>query len=127
MVQVVGVAVDISLPPLRNGDPYHFLINRLMVGIDQLDEDRVRPGCEAIDNDGIAAGVFPVPGGVIDRHVDVPNRGNHCERRRSKDRHNVQVLGTILNEQHAARQRFCHGRIDDDLRRWFISGRSRRG
>ena len=61
MVLEVGVAVDMSLPPLRNGDPYDFLINRLMVGIDQLDEDRVRPWREAIDNDGIAAGVCRSP------------------------------------------------------------------
>src|SRR5258705_2328068 len=127
MVLEVGVAVDMSLPPLRNGDPYHFLINRLMVGIDQLDEDRVRPWREAIDDNGIAAGVCPVPCGVVDRHVDVSNPGSYGERRRSKDRHNVQVLGTILNEQYAARQRLCDGRIDDDLRRWFVWGRSRRG
>jgi hypothetical protein len=34
MVLEVGVAVDMSFPPLRNGDPHHFLINRLMVGVD---------------------------------------------------------------------------------------------
>jgi hypothetical protein len=43
MVLEVGVAVDMSLPPLRNDDPYDFLINRLMVGIDQLDEDVCGP------------------------------------------------------------------------------------
>jgi hypothetical protein len=100
------------------------LINRLMVGIDQLDEDRVRPWREAIDDDGISAGVCPMPCGVVDRHVDVSNPRRHGERLRSKHRHDVQVLGTILNEQHAARQRLCDGRIDDDLRRWFVCGRS---
>jgi len=57
---------------------------------------------EAIDDDRIAAGVCPVPNGVIDRHVDVSDPGSYGERGRSKDRHNVQVLGTILNKQHAA-------------------------
>ena len=120
MVLEVGVAVDMSLPPLRNGDPYHFLINRLMVGIDQLDEDRVRPWREAIDDDGIAAGVCPVPCGVVDRHVNVSNLWSYGERRRSEYRHDVQVLGAIVNKQHAARQRFRDGRIDNDLRRWFV-------
>ena len=103
MVLEVGVAVDMSLPPLRNGDPYHLLINRLVVGIDQLDEDRVRPWSEAIDDDGIAAGVCPVPCGVIDRHVDMSDPGRYGKRRRSEYRHDVQVLDAILNKQHAAR------------------------
>jgi hypothetical protein len=91
-----GVAVDMSSPLLSHGDPYHFLSNRLMVGIDRLDKDLVQPRCEATDNNGIAAGVRPVPCRVIDRHVDLSNPGSHSERRRAKDRQNVQVLGTIL-------------------------------
>ena len=126
MVLEVGDAVDMSWPPLRNGDPYYFLINRLMVGVDQLDQNRVRPWREAIDDNGIAAGVCPVPCGVVDRDVDVSNPWSQGERRRSEYRHDVQVLGAILNEQHAARQRLCDGRIDDDLRRWFVWVRSRR-
>jgi hypothetical protein len=76
MALVIWVAIDMSLPPLGNGDPYDLLINRLIVGINQLDENLVRSRCEAIDNDGIAAGVCPMPCGVIDRHLDVPNRAN---------------------------------------------------
>ena len=71
MVLEVGVAVDTSFTPSRNGDPYHLLINRLMVGVDQFDEELVRPRREAIDDNGIAAGVCPVPCGVVDSHVDV--------------------------------------------------------
>src|SRR3989442_13876212 len=120
MMLEVGVAVDMSLPPLRKGDPYPLLINRLVVGIDQLDEDRVRPWREAIDDDGIAAGVCPVPCGVVDRHVNVSNLWSHGERRRSEYRHDVQVLGAILNNQQPTRQGFGDGRIDNDLRRWFV-------
>ena len=126
MVLGVVIPVDTSFTPSRNGDPYHLLINRLMVGVDQFDEDLVRPRREAIDDDRIAAGVCPVPHGVIDRHVDVSDPGSHVERGRSKDLHNVQVLGTILNKQHAARERLCDGRIENDLRRWFVWSRSRR-
>src|SRR5258706_13207633 len=100
MVLRVVISADTSFTPSRNGDPYHLLINRLMVGVDQFDEDLVRPRREAIDDDGIAAGVCPVPNGVIDRHVDVSDPGSHGERRRSKDRPHMQVLCTILNEQH---------------------------
>ncbi len=69
---------------------------------------------------GLPPAFSPVPRSVIDRRVDVSNPRRHGERRRSKHRTDVQVLGTVLNEQHAARQRFCHGRIDDGLRRWFV-------
>src|SRR5258705_1188417 len=120
MVLDVGVAVDMSLPPHGNGYTCHLLIIRLVVGIDQLDEDRVRPWREAIDDDGIAAGVCPVPCGVVDRHVNVSNLWSYGERRRPEYRHDVQVLGAILNKQHAARQRFRDGRIDNDLRRWVV-------
>src|SRR2546425_520513 len=120
MVLEVGVAVDMSLPPLRNGDAYHFLINRLMVGIDQLDEDRVRPWREAIDDNGIAAGVCPVPWGIVDRHMDVSDAGRHGKRGGSKYRHDVQMFGAILNHHPAPRQGFGQRRIDDDLRRWFM-------
>src|SRR5258708_4443757 len=120
MVLEVSVAVDMSLPPPGNGDPYHLLINRLVVGIDQLDEDRVRPWREAIDDDGIAAGVCPVPCGVVDRHVNVSNLWSYGERRRSEYRHDVQVLGAILNHHAPARRGVGEGRIDDDLRRWFV-------
>src|SRR5713101_5788962 len=99
MVLEVGVAVDMSLPPLRNGDPYHFLINRLVVGIDQLDEDRVRPWREAIDDDGIAAGVGPVPCGVVDRHVNVSNLWSYGERRRSEYRHDESVPRRSFEER----------------------------
>src|SRR5207249_9978395 len=105
MVLEVGVAVDMSLPPLRNGDAYHFLINRLMVGIDQLDEDRVRAWREAIVDNGIAAGVCPVPCGVVDRRVNVSNLWSDGERCRSEYRHDVLLLRAIMNKSPSARQR----------------------
>src|SRR5258705_12335568 len=114
------ISADTSFTPSRNGDPYHLLINRLMVGVDQFDEDRVRPWREAIDDDGIAAGVCPVPCGVVDRHVNVSNLWSYGERRRCEYRHDVQVLGAILNKQHAARQGFGDGRIDNDLARRLV-------
>ena len=90
-----------------------------MVGIHQLDQDLVRPGREAVDNDRIAARVCPVPRGVIDRHMDVPDPGRNRERGRPEHRHEVQILRAILNHHPAMRQRFGQRRIDDDLRRWF--------
>src|SRR5258705_491279 len=120
MALEVGVAVDMSLPPLRNGDLYHFLSNRLMVGIDQLDEDLVRPRREAIDNDGLSAGICPDPRGIVDRHMDVSDTGRDGQRGRSKHRHDVQVLSAILNHYPTPRQGLWQRRIDDDLRGWFV-------
>ena len=91
-----------------------------MVGIDQLDQDLVPPGREALDNDRIAACVCPVPGGVIDRHMDVSDPGRHGKRGRPEHRHNVQIFRAILNHHPAMRQGFGKRRIDDDLRRWFV-------
>ena len=46
---------------------------------------------------------IPGSGRVIDRHVDMSDPGRHGERRRSIDRHDLQVLGAIFQEHHAAR------------------------
>jgi len=54
MVLRVVISADTSFTPSRNGDPYHVLINRFDGGVDQFDEDFVRPRREAIDDDRIA-------------------------------------------------------------------------
>ena len=96
------------------------VIDWLMNGIRQFDQDLVPPGREAIDDDRVAACVCPVPRGVIDRHVDVSDAGRHGKRRRPKYRHDVQILRAILNKHNATRQRSGKGRIEDDLRRWLV-------
>ena len=68
------------------------LIDWLIVGIHQLDQDLVPPGRETLDNDRIATCGCPVPGGVIDRHMDVSDPGRHGERGRPKYRHDVESL-----------------------------------
>ena len=113
---LVVIEVGMSLTPLSNGEPHSAFIDGLMVSVHELNQDLVRPRQQAVDDDGIAAGVGPVPGGVIDRDVDMSDAGRHGERCRSIDRHDLQVLGVIFEEHHAARQPFGARRIDDDLR-----------
>src|SRR5258707_1214637 len=117
MVVEVGVAVDMSLPPLRNGDPHYGLINRLMVGTYQLDEDLVRARREAIENHGLSAGISPEPRGVVDRHMDVSHAGRHGKRGRPKHRHYVQVFSAILNPHPPPRHRWRYRRSQDQSAR----------
>ena len=116
-VQPVVIEVGISLAPLWNGEPHPAFIDRLMVRIHELHQDLVRPRQQAVNDDGIAAGMGPVPGSVVDRDVDVSDAWRHGERRRSIDRHDLQVLDPVIEEHHAARQTVGLWRIDRDLRR----------
>lgn len=99
----------------RNCEGNNLLIQRPMVCIDQLDQNLVRPRRKAIDNDRYTACICPVPGGVIDSHMDVPNPWNHRKCGRSKYRQDLQVLRVIGKEQNATRKRLCLGGVDNEL------------
>jgi hypothetical protein len=99
------------------------LIDQLMVRSLQLEQDLMRPRWQGVENHGPSAQIGPDPGGVIESHMDVPDPGRHGKRGRPKHRHNVQIFRPILNHHPAMRQGFGQRRIDDDLRRWFVSKR----
>ena len=75
-----------------------------MIGIRQFDEDLVAPGRETLENDGISAGVCPMPRCVIDRHVDVSNSRGHGDRGRPKYRHDLQILRHVVDGEDAGRR-----------------------
>ena len=72
-----------------------------MIGIYQLDQDLMLPDRKAVDDDRISAGIGPVPGRIIDRHVDVADPGKHGKCRWPEYRYDVQVLCMILNKHNA--------------------------
>ena len=110
-----GVRVRRNTRPVRLA-----LINRLVVGINEFNPNLVRPRHNALEDDRISACVCPVPGGVIDRNMDVSDPWRHGERGRTKYRHDMQILRAILNERNATRQPIGLWRINDDLRRWLV-------
>jgi hypothetical protein len=79
------------------------LINYLIAGIYELDQDLMSPGHKALDNNRIPACVCPMPRRLIDGHMDVSNPRGHGERGRPKYRHDVQILRAIPNEDNATR------------------------
>ena len=86
----------------------------------QLEEDLMRPGRQAVENHRLSTRISPNPRGVIDRHMDVSDSGRDAKCGRPEDRHDVKIVRAILNHHPAMRQGFGQGRIDDDLRRWFV-------
>ena len=103
----------------RHCNLYRALINRLMDGIRQLDQDLMRPWGKALDDDRVAACVCPVPGGVIDCHMNMSHSRGHCKGGRSEYRNDVQIFRVIGNKHNATRERFGRRLIYDDLRLWL--------
>ena len=87
----------------RNRELHRALINWMMVGIHQLDQDLVRPRRKALKNDWVSTSICPVPCGVIDCHMNVPDAGRDGKRSRPEHRHDVQILRAILNDYPAMR------------------------
>src|ERR1035441_3734558 len=111
----------------RNCESDNLLIEGPMVCIDQLDQNLVRSRREAINDDRYAARVCPVPGGVIDRHMDVPKPGSHGKCGRPEYRQDVQILRVIGKKQNATRQWLGLRSVDDELCGWFALRRVNSG
>ena len=62
----------------RERDPR--LVQGPVVGIDEFNQNLVWPGRKALEDDWIAARICPVPAGVIDCYVNVPNPWRNGER-----------------------------------------------
>ena len=107
----------------RSRERNYRLVQWPVVGIDEFNQNLVRPWRKALENDRISAWVCPVPPGVIDGHVNVSDAGRHGDRGRPIYMRNLQILRAILNERDATRQPIGLRRIDDDLRLWLILGR----
>ena len=63
----------------------------------------MRPGRKSNDDELLAAGVRP--GRIIDHDVDMSDTRGHVERPGTKHRHDPEVLGAVLNENHPLAQR----------------------
>jgi len=72
------------------------------------------PGGRPLRTTGSPLASAQTPRGIVDRHMDVSDAGRHGKRGGSKYRHDVQIVGAILNH-HSPRDRGSAERIDDDL------------
>jgi hypothetical protein len=74
------------------------LIQRPVVRVGEDDPNLVRSSGKTDQDQGLAAGVSPVPRCIIDNDVEVPDARRHIERVRAKHRHDPQILGAVLNK-----------------------------
>jgi hypothetical protein len=88
--------------------------------VGQLDEDAMGPGFEADDDDRFASRVNEVPWGFIDCDVYMTYARRHIESACPKHGNDTQVLGPVLDEDEASRQRLGERRIDDERRRRLV-------
>src|SRR5262245_24073376 len=98
---------------LRHLKLHDFLRENFVVGVRQLDQDVVAAG----DSDGydyrIVASMGPVPVGIVESHMEVPNPRRYGCRGRTEHRHDLQVLGAELKDGDSPRQRLALWGIDD--------------
>src|SRR4051812_5874996 len=69
---VEGDAVGHRVSAPRHVELDDLLREDLVVGVGQLDQDRVRPGGQRGDDYRVVTCVRPVPGGAVEGHVQVP-------------------------------------------------------
>ena len=124
---VLGACLDTALLSGRRFFGDHEvndgLVERLVVCAYELDQDLVRPWREAVYGDGLAAGIQPAPGCIVDEDMDVADARRHIDGIRTEHRYDPQVLGPILDDDPAVRQGLSQGRIDDDFRRGLVCDR----
>jgi hypothetical protein len=92
-------------------------VQGLMVRVCQNDLDLVRSWGKTDEDEGLAAGVSPVPRRIIHDYMDVSDAGRHIESIWAKHRYDPEILGTILDKDHALGEWSSQGRIYNDLRR----------
>ena len=93
-----------TAPPDGNDEGDDPPFERLVVRVDELDQDLVRPRRETVDDERLAARVRPAPGRVIHGHVDVSDARRHIEGVRAEHGHDSQVLRAVLDDDASLRK-----------------------
>jgi len=90
--------------------------------IGELDEDAVRAGRQADDDQGLAAGVDEVPRSVVYGDMNMANARGHCECTGAEDGYQAQVLCAVLNEDATLGKGLCQRRVDNQPGGWLVFG-----
>jgi pimeloyl-ACP methyl ester carboxylesterase len=88
----------------------------LVYGVGELEQHAVRPGEQADQDHGLAAGVDEMPGSIVDGDMDVADTRRHVKGALAEHRHDTEVLRSILNKDLAGGQWPRQWRIDNQLR-----------
>src|SRR5258706_11604769 len=102
--------------PRRDHEFDDGFVQGLMVRVCQDDLDLVRSYGKSDEDEGLAAGISPVPRRIIHDDMDVSDAGRHIEGIRAEHRYDPEILGTILDKVHAVVEWVDQVRIDTVLR-----------
>jgi hypothetical protein len=69
------------------------------------------------EDEGLAAGISPVPRRIIHDDMDVSDAGRHIEGIRAEHRHDPQILGAMLDDSQSVGERIRKRRIENNPRR----------
>ncbi len=85
----------------RHGKFHGFVVDGFMGRVGKDDRHLVLSGGQADQNHRLAAGVRPVPGGVIHHNVNMADTRSDFQRVWPKYRLNAQVFSPVLNKDSA--------------------------
>jgi hypothetical protein len=68
-----------------------------MRGIGRLDQDVMRTQRQKLDDQRLAASIYPVPGRIVKGNVEVADPRRHAERRGAVDGNDAKVVSPILD------------------------------
>ncbi len=98
-------------------------VERLMVGIDELDANLMWPRRQANNDQGRAARICPMPRRVVNGDMNVPDARGNFERRRTEHRNDPEILGPILDDNSSLGEPFGNWGINNYLSRRFTDER----
>lgn len=112
----------------RNSEGYGLALEYMMLGRGDLDQNLVPAGRKSRHHYGASiASVRPVPGKIIDRHMQVTRPWRNIAGRRAEDRENPEIFGSIRNDGHPSiGKRLCNRLIDEKFRGRFVGDREER-
>lgn len=108
---------------LRNVEVQSRAVDDFVCGVGEFDQQLVGSRGKAGDDDWFAAGVEPVPGGVVEGEVEVAHPRGNVQGGRAVHGEDSEVLGAVSDNRAAHWQLVGEGGIDDEAGWWLGGGR----
>ena len=96
-----SLAGGLALPIVWDLESNRLAVDHVVRRIGKLDQNAMRPGIQSLDNQGLAACVYPMPAGAIERDMDVADPRDHAKGGRTENWNDTEVIRAILNHSEA--------------------------
>lgn len=104
---------------MRNFEAHRLALYDVMNGVGQFQRDVVRPRCQALYDNRFAVGMDPMPGGIVNRNMQMTDTRSDAQSWRSIERHELHVFQPEGQDHRTFGQRPRERGVDNEVRRWL--------